>query len=168
MAISRKANVTQDSEWLKARRPRNPTEFIFYCSKVSIGLMSLFPTCHVSLRHCTIKNNNSCKVHCAITRTYANGGIRVMFIWFIVSHDLFVHMFPGCMTVPVSVTWWRHQKDTFSASPALCEGNPSVPGGFPSQRRVTRSFDVFCDLCLNKRLSRQSKPRWFDAPLLSL
>ena len=36
---------------------------------------------------------------------------------------------------------------------ALCEGNSPVTGEFPSQRPVTRSFDVFFDLRLNKRLS---------------
>ena len=30
------------------------------------------------------------------------------------------------------------------------------PGKFPAQKPVTRSFDVFFDLCLNKRLSKQS------------
>ena len=29
------------------------------------------------------------------------------------------------------------------------------PGEFPAQRPVTRSFDVFFNLCLNKRLSKQ-------------
>ena len=33
--------------------------------------------------------------------------------------------------------WWRHQMETFSALLALCEGNPPVTGGFPSQRPVT-------------------------------
>ena len=37
----------------------------------------------------------------------------------------------------------------------LC-GNSPVPGEFPAQRPVTRSFDVFVDLRLNKRLSKQS------------
>ena len=32
-------------------------------------------------------------------------------------------------------------------------GNPPVTGGFPSQRPVTRSFDVFFYLRLNKRFS---------------
>ena len=41
------------------------------------------------------------------------------------------------------LTWWRHQMETFSALLALCEGNPPVTGGFPSQKPVTRSFDVF-------------------------
>ena len=50
---------------------------------------------------------------------------------------------------------------------ALCEGNPPVIGGFPSQRPVTLSFDVFFDLHLNKQLRKQSRRRWFEAPSLS-
>ena len=44
----------------------------------------------------------------------------------------------------------------------LCAGNSSVTGEFPSQRPVTRSFDVFFDLRLNKRLSKQSWGWWFE------
>ena len=58
--------------------------------------------------------------------------------------------------------------ETFSASLALCAGNSPVPGEFPSQRPVTRSFDVFFDLCLNKRLSKQSWGWWFEMPSRSL
>ena len=54
-----------------------------------------------------------------------------------------------------------------SALLAICEGNPPVTGGFPSQRLVTQSFDVFFDL-RNKWLSKQSKHRWFETPLCSL
>ena len=36
-------------------------------------------------------------------------------------------------------------------------GNPPVTDRFPSQRPMTRSFDVFIDLCLNKRLSKHSR-----------
>ena len=35
---------------------------------------------------------------------------------------------------------------------------------FPSQRPVTRGFDVFFDLRLDKRLSKQSRRRWFETP----
>ena len=42
--------------------------------------------------------------------------------------------------------------ETFSASLAICVGNSPVPGEFPTQRPVARSFDVFFDLRLNKRL----------------
>ena len=45
--------------------------------------------------------------------------------------------------------------DTFSALPALCAGNFPVTGEFPAQRPVTQSFDIFFDLRLNKRLSKQ-------------
>ena len=38
--------------------------------------------------------------------------------------------------------WWRHQMETFSALLALYAGNSSVTGEFPTQRPVTRSFDV--------------------------
>ena len=41
-------------------------------------------------------------------------------------------------------------------------GKFTCPGEFPTQRPVTRSFDVFFDLCLNKRLSKQSSGWWFE------
>ena len=51
---------------------------------------------------------------------------------------------------------------TFSALLALCAGNSPVPGAFPAQRPVTRSFDVFFDLRPNKRLSKQPRGWWFE------
>ena len=56
----------------------------------------------------------------------------------------------------------------FSALLALCAGNSTVTGEFPTQRPVTQSFDVFFDLRLNKRLSNQSWCGWFETPLRSL
>ena len=47
---------------------------------------------------------------------------------------------------------WRHQMETFSALLAICAGNSPVTGEFPAQTPVTRSFDFFFDLRLNKRL----------------
>ena len=58
--------------------------------------------------------------------------------------------------------------ETFSALLGLCAGNSPVPGEFPAQRPVTRSFDAFFDLCLNKRLSKQSRGWWFETPSGSL
>ena len=45
---------------------------------------------------------------------------------------------------------------------------PFVRGIHLSQTPVTRSFDVFFDLRLNKQLSKQSRRRWFETPLRSL
>ena len=58
--------------------------------------------------------------------------------------------------------------ETFSALLTLCEGKPPVSGGFPSRRLVTWSFDVFFDLRLNKRLSKQSRRHWNETPPSSL
>ena len=41
--------------------------------------------------------------------------------------------------------------ETFSALLAISAGNSPVPGEFPEQRPVMRSFDVFFDLRLNKQ-----------------
>ena len=65
-------------------------------------------------------------------------------------------------------SWWRHQMETFSALLALCAGNSPVPGEFPSQRPVARSLDVFFDLRVNTRLSKQSRRWWFETPSRSL
>ena len=58
-------------------------------------------------------------------------------------------------------TWWRHQMETFSALLAICAGDSPVSGEFPTQRPVTRSFDVFFDVRLIKRLSKHSRGWWF-------
>ena len=55
----------------------------------------------------------------------------------------------------------------FRVTGPLC-GEFTGPGEFPTQRPVTRSFDVFFDLRLNKRLSKQPWGWWFESPLWSL
>ena len=58
--------------------------------------------------------------------------------------------------------------ETFSALLAICAGNSPVPGEFPTQRPVTRSFDVYFDLRPNERLSKQSWGWWFETLSRSL
>ena len=67
-----------------------------------------------------------------------------------------------------NLSWWRHQMETFSAILVLCEGNPPAIGGFPLPRPVTRNFDVFFDLRLNIRLSKQSRRLWLETSSCSL
>ena len=64
--------------------------------------------------------------------------------------------------------WWRDQVETLSALLALCARNSPVTGEFPSKRPVTRSFDVFLDLLMNKRLRKQSWGRGIETPSFSL
>ena len=73
-----------------------------------------------------------------------------------------------CMYIIALGTWWCHQMDTFSELMALCVGNSPVTGEFPTQRPVMHNFDVFFDLRLNKRLSKQSWAWWFETPTCSL
>ena len=56
---------------------------------------------------------------------------------------------------------WNH----FSRYWPFVNSLPGVTGRWiPSQRPVTRSFDIFFDLRLNKRLSKQSWRRWIETP----
>ena len=64
--------------------------------------------------------------------------------------------------------WWRHQMETIFVLLVPCPENPPVTAGFPSERPVTLDFDVFFDLHLNKRLSKQTGRRWFETPWCSL
>ena len=63
-------------------------------------------------------------------------------------------------------TWWCHQMETFSALLALSARG--LPVKFPSQRPVTRSFDVFLDLRPHKGTSKQSWGWWFETPSRAL
>ena len=58
--------------------------------------------------------------------------------------------------------------ETFSALMALCAENSPVTAEFPLRRPVTRSFGIFFDLRLNKRLSEQSWVWVYETPSRSL
>ena len=74
---------------------------------------------------------------------------------------------------------WNHQPllflymmtssngNIFRVTGPLC-GEFTGPGEFPAQRPVTRSLDVFFDLRLNKRLSKQPRGWWFETSSWSL
>ena len=66
----------------------------------------------------------------------------------------------------VEVVWWLCMMT--SSILALRAGKSLVIGDFPAQRPVVRSFDVFFDLRLNKRLHKQSWGWWFETPSRSL
>ena len=85
------------------------------------------------------------------------------YIWFLRSGNFRSHKSTGWI-----FSWHLRQMETFSTLLTLCEGNPLVTSGFPSQKPVTWSFDAFFDLCLNKRFSKQSRLIWFETPSRSL
>ena len=58
--------------------------------------------------------------------------------------------------------------EMFSVLLAFCAGTSPVTDEFPAQRPVTRSFDVFFDLCLKQQLSKQWRCQGFEMPSRSL
>ena len=114
--------------------------------------------------HVTISSICCCLsvwIRCIITHTQ----FRVLYTIIIVCSV------PGCLWTSYSSRadsrlapspWWRPQIETFSALLAICAGNSPVTGEFLAQRPVSRSFDVFFDLRLNRRLSKQSWGWWFE------
>ena len=68
------------------------------------------------------------------------------------------------ITTKLHIMMTSSNGNIFTALVALCAGNSPVISEFPAHRPVTRSFDVFLDLRLNKRLSKQSWDWWFETP----
>ena len=85
-----------------------------------------------------------------------------------ISHDTG----PILILLHIEATWqvliMMTSSETFSALLVICAGNLPVPGEFPTQRPVTRSFYVFFDLRPNKRLRKHRWGWWFETPLCPL
>ena len=101
---------------------------------------------------------------CACVNWNYNYWIRPVFIW--IQH--WIQCTNHRSSSYMLLAWWRHQMETFSALLSLCAWNSPVTREFPSQRPVTRSFDVFLICALNKQLSKQSWGWWFETPSRSL
>ena len=97
----------------------------------------------------TIQNRTCACLNCEIWGRCAGGLLRLLY---------------QCHELHDDVIKWNH----FPRYWTLCAGNSPVPGEFPSQKPVTWSFDIFFDLCLNKRLCKQSWCWWFETPPDSL
>ena len=101
-------------------------------------------------------------------RVHNDGFLHTWAAWLksrsIIQHRTSVTLTPSLIHRSPLTSWWRHQMETFSALLAICAGNSPVSGEFSAQRPVTRGFDVFFDLRLSKRLSKQSWVWWFETP----
>ena len=88
---------------------------------------------------------------------------KVFPVWITKSTE--VHPLTWSHMLDWDVTWRHNQMETFAVLLVLCAGSSPVTGGFPTQRPVTWSFDVFFDLRLNKLLSKQLWGWWFETLL---
>ena len=82
--------------------------------------------------------------------------------------NFFPHFAGHMLTYPWAQFRMKSSNGNILALLALCAGNSPITGEFPSQRPLTRNFDVFFDLRLTKRLSKQSCGWWSEMPLRSL
>ena len=115
-------------------------------------IIGIRPACVVVIKLPHIISHSSCNQD--IVRVYIG---RVC---------LFSHWFPHLRTARRTMKT-SSNGNIFRVTGPLC-GEFTGPGEFPAQRPVTRSFDVFFDLRLNKRLSKQSWGWWFETPPWSL
>ena len=99
----------------------------------------------------------------SVKRTHFIKSLETKFFWKAIWFMLvFASNNAGVAKILHGKSWWRHQMETLSAFMALCEGNPSVTGGFPLQRPVTRSFDVFFYVSQNKQSHTASSRHCFS------
>ena len=106
----------------------------------------LFWSTRIQLMACCLKAPNHCMNQCWLI---INGIVhsRIIFSWL--------------LKISIHKLKFTHSK-SFSALLAVRAGNSPVTGEFPTQRSVTRSFEVFFDLLPNKRLSKQWWGWWFE------
>ena len=88
-------------------------------------------------------------------------------LWYIVQElcTLVIICCVCCSSVPIMMT--TSNRNIFRVTGPLC-GEITGPGEFSTQRPVTRNFDVFFHLRLNKRLRKQPWGWWFETPSWSL
>ena len=84
--------------------------------------------------------------------------ISLMWMTINTTYDLLNHMQVELKQDPMMTS---SNGNIFRVTGPLCE-EFTDPGEFPAQRPVTRSFDAFFDLRLNKRLSKQPWGWWFE------
>ena len=117
---------------------------------------------------CTLSEEKACGFfYQNFTEVCSNGSCWQYFTIYLFhkSHNALTHNAQSTRTNNKQVSW-RYM--ALRRNELTWRRNQMETGEFHSQRTVTRSFDVFFDLRLNKRLSKQLRPRRFETPSLSL
>ena len=64
--------------------------------------------------------------------------------------------------------WWIHHRPSGWLATQVTRNTEKDSRYHTWQRSVTRTFHLFFDLRMNKRLGKHSRRRWFESPLRSL
>ena len=125
--------------------------------------------CESQRAHCTssgiqMEINSSWKGHhCALRYTWSSRGTNDFDYHVLLPISAYYRWISGRFGGVVIMTTSSHGNIFRVTGPLRGEftGHRWIPR---TQRPVTRSFDVFFDLCLNKRLSKHSWDWWFETP----
>ena len=114
-----------------------------------------------SFKNCSSKFHSSKLLFFLSFSFFAPQSFFLLYIWVVteVCCSISVQLSSSMMT--------SSNGNIFRVTGPLC-GEFTGPGEFPTQRPVTRSFDVFFDPRVNKRLSKQPWGWWFETPSWSL
>ena len=100
------------------------------------------------------------------------GNLQQCTPWSVVMHICIIYHYVSLLEINLlllllhhDVIKWKHFPRYWPFVRGIHRG--PVPGDFPSQRPVTRSFVVFFDFYLSKRLSKHSRWWWFETLSLS-
>ena len=93
--------------------------------------------------------------------------LKCRIVEYIIQPRYYAHRQWGSLMIAPLPMMTSSDGNIFRVTGPLC-GEFTGPGEFPAQRPVTRSSDVFFDLRLNKRLSKQPWGWWFETPSWSL
>ena len=124
-----------------------------------LGIHSRFP-------HCQSSNHNGYSKIGRCRTTIKHNKVRT-------EHFYWQRLTNAASSLPrgYEITWWRHHMKTFPRYWPFVRGIHRSAVNFPHKAQwpvVTRSIDVFFDLRLNKRLSKQWRGWWFETPSPSL
>ena len=150
---------------------RNTPSIFLTCTKTKMSFDKIFITCCAGSCHFDSEYNFALFTLLVTTSREAIHAkfVKIKKLFLVMSRITFCRLSFVCNPdIGWKVPWWCHQMDTFSTLLAIGAGNSPVTGEFPSQRPVTRGFDVFFHLCLNKQLNKQPWHWWSETPLGSL
>ena len=98
---------------------------------------------HLVLYNVVWRGGGACLNHLLLHRTPTptNYSLRIFFTWRYFSHTSLMML--GYMSYFHRHSWWCDDMEVLSTLLALCEGNPLVTSGFPSQRASNAEHDSF-------------------------
>ena len=131
---------------------------IFYSSKLFVEKIILFRVSSRFFDHkfLNISSHKTYRLHCRVLSYDTDNYLQMIYsgMAYYCSENLSPPTTKQIACQPHYPIMMTSSNGNIFRVTGLCAGNSAATGEFPTQRPVTRSFDVFFDLRLNKRLSK--------------